>query len=321
MAATDFNQFMSEFMKMFVNQRLQENQVQRWLNKSLQEYNAWEGHQRNVMDVAKQNQIIEDYLRNAFGVTQRFAGQQPNAPSVYNKTAREFLPSGMQGNLPEIEQPAIPTEEAQAAMAKLLGSLRTNELPDEATVGNVIGSYGLAPAKDIYTQVAKTKAETEKATKVSKLERDKLVMRQKELNQKTKADREEIKLGWAKLNQQINKINKGTATDKEKKDALSNYKTMITLYDGQIRLWKDELGKIVDIEGGEAEAKKIQEKINSLIKNKERLIKKAGELMGIQEEKKNLTLEERKKIFVERLVQRGVPREDAEKIANEKYGM
>jgi len=312
---------MDEFIRMLVNQKLQEQQVQRWLNKSLQEYAAWEQHQKNVMEAAKQNQIIEDWLRNAFKTLQGYASGQPNAPQTYSSVGRELLPESMRGQIPEVSAPSVSNEEATGAMAKLLEGLETGQYPSIDELKKVLSSYGLKPAQQTYSQIEKSGREKQKLAINTSVELQKLRQRKKELEAKLKADRDKLKLGWAKLNQQIKKFKKGEATSKDSKELFKNYQSMIKIYDDQIKNLTDQKAALVGSPEAETMADEIQEKIDSLVKNKERLIRKAERYIQEQEvgtgSKEIISKERAREIYINELMKNGLSRGEAEKLANE----
>jgi len=298
----EFNDFMTQFMQLLVQQKLEKDRADLWLQKSLKEYGAWEESQKRVMLEG----LIRDVFDKQFGAAKEWAGDQPYSPYEVNRLIRNILPENIRGRIPELQAPGSPTA-AAGSMADLIGAMGAGEHPSEETLKGVLPAYGFEEAMDVAKKVQSGKEE-----------RARLGMREKELE----IDKKRIEQEWSRLNQQIKEFNKESEEDKkgEKKDEiLDSYKSLADLYDDQIEMLRSALDNPQNLtEGGASE---IQRKIDSLVNNKERLIKKVEKLVDVNAtDSGELSIEEARALYIKTLIEKGVPREAAENLARQRFG-
>lgn len=159
MAMKDFlrDPFMGEFMKMLVNRQLQMEQVQRWLEKSLSEYEAW-GAQQEKLGQAGLSRDITRWLMDLVG-------------KGAEKLPRPGLAGVMRGREAGLEFPGLPQvsqEQYQTAIAPLLdvigklgGRAERSLVPTAEEAEMTARELGAEPTFDWYQELMKERGRKE----------------------------------------------------------------------------------------------------------------------------------------------------------------
>lgn len=299
----DFHNFMNQLMQILVQRKMEKGRADLWLNKSLTEYGAYEDTQKRLMVEA----LLKDAFEKQFGSIADWSKDQPFSPYTANKLMRSLLPEELQGRIPELQMPGS-AEAAQGSMVDLMGAFKAGEFPSDESIKGVLPAYGHKEALDML-----------KETKRGKEEGARLDIRKLELD----VDKKRIEQEWSNLNHKIKELKRAEEKDKEKTsdDVVNSYKTLAGLYDKQIEVLQDALNTPEGMT--EEGAAVIQKKIDVVVKNKERLIKKVEDAVDLDTEEEGgegLSKEEAKALYISTLVSEGVPQDVAEQMAQKRFG-
>lgn len=149
--------FMGEFMKMLVNQQLQEKQVQRWLEKSLTEYEAWGGQQEKLGEAG----LSRDITRWLMGLVGKGAEKLPRPGMAGIMRGREAgleLP-GLADISPEQYDTAIAP--IMEIIGKLGGRAEQSLVPTGEEAEMAARELGAKPTLDWYDKLIPERARKE----------------------------------------------------------------------------------------------------------------------------------------------------------------
>jgi len=183
-----FHTFMTKFVPMLLQQKFQEEQVKRWLEKSLQEYEAYGKQQEEVQNRALMNTIIELFVK------QGMKGAEDLDLPLLGGLER-LKQTGVGEAYPELRLPTPTTtyEEAtkpfQELASQYVASQEGVRMPEAQAIINAIRLKGSDFLTDWVKEVAETKQkEAEREVRKGELTEteESRKLREKELTQRKK---------------------------------------------------------------------------------------------------------------------------------------
>jgi hypothetical protein len=150
---SSFEKFMSEFIPVLLQMKLEKDRMKGWLEKSLTEYQAYGQQQKELMSEGSKKQVLETILN----VLQEGSKGRPYPGTYLRKEMTGLLPAEMTSQLPTLPEaePVIQDKmtAAQEAAGRILIAQQSNQPVDENDLGIMIDAFGINEPTEIVKAI------------------------------------------------------------------------------------------------------------------------------------------------------------------------